>query len=56
MKLILYYAPVACAMVPYINLIEAGLDREPLALTKQSPNGVAERFPRLDLIRIHQIH
>ena len=26
MKLTLYYAPVACSMVPYINLTEAGAD------------------------------
>lgn len=28
MKLALYYAPVACSMVPYINLTEAGADFE----------------------------
>lgn len=28
MKLALYYAPIACSMVPYINLTEAGADFE----------------------------
>jgi glutathione S-transferase len=28
MKLVLYYAPGACAMIPYINLTEAGADFE----------------------------
>ncbi len=28
MDIVLYYAPVACSMVPYINLTEAGADFE----------------------------
>ena len=32
MKLTLYYAPVACSMVPYINLSEAGADFEVVAI------------------------
>jgi glutathione S-transferase len=37
MKLQLYYAPVACSMVPYINLTEAGADFEviPVNMGKQ---------------------
>jgi len=40
MKLQLYYAPVACPMVPYINLIEAGADFEvvPISLGKGQQN------------------
>lgn len=36
MKLRLYYAPVACSMVPYINLTEAGADFDvvPISLAK----------------------
>ena len=40
MKLTLYYAPVACSMVPYINLVEAGADFEvvPVNLGKGQQN------------------
>ena len=34
MKLQLYYAPVACAMVPYINLTEAGADFEVIPVNR----------------------
>ena len=26
MNIVLYYAPIACSMVPYINLTEAGAE------------------------------
>lgn len=48
MKLQLYYAPVACAMVPFINLIEAGADFEvvPINLAKGEHN--AAQYLRLN--------
>ena len=36
MQIVLYYAPIACSMVPYINLTEAGANFEvrPINLAK----------------------
>jgi hypothetical protein len=45
----------ACIGRVFIDLIEAGLDREPFALTQQGADGVAQRFARLHLERIHQV-
>ena len=39
----------------FVHLLDAGLDREPVALTQQSGNGVAQRGPSLDWERFHQV-
>lgn len=48
MKLVLYYAPVSCAMVPYINLTEAGADFEVVALNLR-----ADQHHRPEYLRIN---
>lgn len=51
MKLVLYYAPVSCAMVPYINLSEAGADFEVVAINLR-----ADQHQRPEYLQINPKH
>lgn len=48
MQLVLYYAPIACSMVPYIALTEAGADFEVRALNFQRGEHLGAEFLRLN--------
>ena len=48
MKIQLYYAPIACSMVPYINLTEAGADFEVLPVNFGKKQHVSPEYLRLN--------
>ena len=48
MKLQLYYAPVACSMVPYINLTEAGADFEVIPVNMGKAQQMSPEYLKLN--------
>lgn len=48
MKLVLYYFPITCSMVPYINLLEAGAEFEVSVVNVKRGEHMQENFLRLN--------
>ena len=49
MKLALYYAPMTCALVPYVTLTEAGADFQVRNINTRSGENRSAHFERMKL-------